>query len=605
MNFRRCLHFAILAVAGLFLTAMGCANGGSIDSGADGVTSGGFSSGAGPGGSICLLHNCNSDLDCGACDSGRNTCLVADHRCVACGGMSGSCPEGQTCSSYGQCVPVGASCPTDSHGTPQISCNTNADCVACDPMHQVCDTSSHKCVSCTPNDTSACQSTEQCVAGACSPKCPKSCIADNDCSNCGGPGHEAHACNVHKCAECSPTHQCPNGEVCSPEGVCIKECGANNSGVCTTDADCAGCGGSATTCHAPINGGNGKCGVAANGCSDLGQGTIVLPSPFDKVTNTCSGDSDCANVGIQYNVGKLLRDFTGVSQIKDANIDYGMHVCASISVGSGEAAISCGICVPCKVDSDCTPIDVDQIAGQAFGPIGSIAASLLLDQVFGNNEHKIFMFCQQVAAGYGVCAPCPGLLNDCAVGGGGGGGGGSGSCDHDVCTSGGALKMDCDACTQSLCAVDSYCCDTAWDSTCVGEVDQYCGQTCAGSGSSGSGGGGSCAHDECSAGDKLDKGCSSCAAALCASDSYCCDTAWDSTCVNEVAQYCGYSCGGGSSGSGGGGCAHDECTAGAALDANCSSCASALCASDSYCCATAWDANCVGEVGMYCGAACP
>ena len=27
---------------------------------------------------ICLLHNCNSDDECGACSDGRNTCLVAE-----------------------------------------------------------------------------------------------------------------------------------------------------------------------------------------------------------------------------------------------------------------------------------------------------------------------------------------------------------------------------------------------------------------------------------------------------------------------------------------------------------------------------------------------
>ncbi|KAJ3398966.1 Carboxypeptidase A4 [Chytriomyces hyalinus] len=47
-----------------------------------------------------------------------------------------------------------------------------------------------------------------------------------------------------------------------------------------------------------------------------------------------------------------------------------------------------------------------------------------------------------------------------------------------------------------------------------------------------------CAHNVCSTGVKLTTSCSACAAAVCAKDSYCCNTSWDSTCVKEVAQYC-------------------------------------------------------------------
>ncbi|TPX77968.1 hypothetical protein CcCBS67573_g00747 [Chytriomyces confervae] len=47
-----------------------------------------------------------------------------------------------------------------------------------------------------------------------------------------------------------------------------------------------------------------------------------------------------------------------------------------------------------------------------------------------------------------------------------------------------------------------------------------------------------CSHSVCSTGGKLVSACSSCVAAVCAKDSYCCDTRWDSTCVSEVAQFC-------------------------------------------------------------------
>jgi hypothetical protein len=53
-------------------------------------------------------------------------------------------------------------------------------------------------------------------------------------------------------------------------------------------------------------------------------------------------------------------------------------------------------------------------------------------------------------------------------------------CPHDVCTTGSPLDESCGSCAAQICAVDSYCCNTAWDSICVGEVATVCGQTCPG-----------------------------------------------------------------------------------------------------------------------------
>ena len=69
------------------------------------------------------------------------------------------------------------------------------------------------------------------------------------------------------------------------------------------------------------------------------------------------------------------------------------------------------------------------------------------------------------------------------------GGGGTGSsssssssggdtCSHAVCTAGTKLKTGCDACVSEICSKDSYCCNTKWDSVCVGEAGSICGETC-------------------------------------------------------------------------------------------------------------------------------
>ncbi len=484
---------------------------------------------------ICLLHNCSADEHCGGCSDGRNSCLVDEGRCVACNADTGTgCEEGEECSSWGNCVPEGLTCPTDDHGTPTIGCASNADCLACDPLHQICDTATSQCVACTSSDTSACQTTDLCIANSCSAECPADCTVDADCASCGGPSAPAHACNAHRCAECSPTSPCPGGQTCSPQGTCLEVCGSDGDGTCTSDADCSGCGAGNTNCNQPINGGAGTCGVTAAGCSDLGTSALVLPAPWNQVTNTCSDDGDCAGVGITLNVGKMLRDMTGIDSIDDANLEYGMNSCASVSIGE----TSCGVCVPCQVDADCQPIDIDQVAGDAFGPIGSLATALLMDQIFGPSDHAIHMYCEPVAGGYGVCAPCPGMIYECGIGGTTGG---SGSCSHDACTAGSALDPSCDSCAADVCAIDPYCCDNQWDDVCVGEADQYCSGGCGGTGGPGPGPGPTC-HDECVLGDPLDASCNDCVAAICTEDPYCCDTEWDSVCISYVDDMCSPPC---------------------------------------------------------------
>ncbi|MEO6418576.1 MAG: hypothetical protein ABIP39_04175 [Polyangiaceae bacterium] len=305
-------------------------------------------------------------------------------------------------------------CLTDASGTPTITCGSNADCGGCDPMHQVCDTGSKKCVPCTTGDTTSCTGTEKCEDNKCVPNCPTSCTTANDCGSCGGTaGHQAHACNANKCAQCSPTYACPVGQQCTANGTCTKKCGGDSAGSCQSDADCGGCGGAATSCHFPLNGGVGKCGVEASGCSDLGTGVVTLPAPFDRVTNTCSDDKDCEGVGASINVGKLLRDITGIHGIHDANITYPMSSCAALTVGQGDTSLSCGVCVPCRVDTDCQNINVDLVASQAFGVLGGLASGLLLTEVFGSNDHNIHMYCDPVAGGFGACVPCGNLLESC------------------------------------------------------------------------------------------------------------------------------------------------------------------------------------------------
>jgi len=129
----------------------------------------------------------------------------------------------------------------------------------------------------------------------------------------------------------------------------------------------------------------------------------------------------------------------------------------------------------------------------------------------------------------GTCGTC-GNGQTCSPGGTCTGGG---ACSHAICSTGGALTSSCDSCAAQVCAADSFCCTSSWDSQCVSEVASVCNQSC---------GGGTCAHAICATGSKLTASCDGCAAQICAADSFCCNNQWDSQCVSEVSSVCNQSC---------------------------------------------------------------
>ncbi len=115
-------------------------------------------------------------------------------------------------------------------------------------------------------------------------------------------------------------------------------------------------------------------------------------------------------------------------------------------------------------------------------------------------------------------------------------------CAHGKCATGAALDAACDACAAQVCAVDPFCCQLAWDSTCVSEVRTVCRSLiCAGSW-------GTCAHGLCETGGALRAECDnppltpSCVTAICSADGFCCSNLWDSTCVSVIGTVCGMNC---------------------------------------------------------------
>jgi hypothetical protein len=135
--------------------------------------------------------------------------------------------------------------------------------------------------------------------------------------------------------------------------------------------------------------------------------------------------------------------------------------------------------------------------------------------------------------------------NSCGVGSLGGSRGSSADCSsqmcaHSKCVAGTNLFAGCDDCVAQVCAADPYCCDTSWDSICVGRVLDDCGlATCPDNGAS-------CAHEVCETGAPLVAGCDdggmACVASVCDLDPYCCQKEWDDDCTVTLEAACGATC---------------------------------------------------------------
>ncbi len=454
---------------------------------------------------ICLMQSCEMDSHCAGCanlgvpHSFNTTCLESERRCIACDpNTREGCPEGFTCTDEGYCAKY-SQCPNDFDDK---SCASDVDCTACGQGALVCDTRIGQCVSCTEINTTYCTGTQRCLQAECVDACPDRCAGDSDCSHCGYEegGRELHACYAGRCAECSPDRPCPSGERCSPSGTCEAYCGVegHDNGTCRTDADCGNCPSGMNACIPVLNGGISRCGPSARGCVALGE-QVLLPEPFDKITELCTAQQDCANVAARLNVGKILRDITGIKEIRDANLEYGMRACATVPIGGAAADTNgdgipdnsgatqtCGVCVPCMTNgnSACQDINIDQLAGDLFGFWGALGSALILNRILGatadgqQRPHVIFMRCMDVTWGMGACRPCPRIGIDCAptdnvV---------DGACLHSPHEEGEKMPINSCGCADKICHNAGYehCCTTSWDAECVeaaGWLSTWCGDS--------------------------------------------------------------------------------------------------------------------------------
>ncbi len=170
------------------------------------------------------------------------------------------------------------------------------------------------------------------------------------------------------------------------------------------------------------------------------------------------------------------------------------------------------------------------------------------------------------------------------------------TCGLDSCTAtsgacteeNGSAGCSDESCCETVCAIDSFCCDTNWDSVCVEEAAGLC----SGSFSACARGAGACTNGDEGNGTP---GCSDidCCNTVCAEDPFCCLNAWDNLCAEQEARFCRSTCGVDAGdcfavgGNGSPGCESTDCCA-------------EVCTRDPLCCSGEWDAVCAEAAVEFC-----
>ncbi|MFI5298658.1 MAG: hypothetical protein ACHREM_11210 [Polyangiales bacterium] len=200
------------------------------------------------------------------------------------------------------------------------------------------------------------------------------------------------------------------------------------------------------------SGSNGSCGNVLCDSGAGWDGPTGIGSPIGSAlkgstscTPSCSGKS-CGGDGCGGSCGSCASGSacTSAGQCSTSCTPS----CSGLSCGNDGCGGSCGTCASgtaCSATGQCVAACTPSCSGKTCGSDGC----------------------------GGTCGSCSGGTSCSAAGQCVGG-----SCSHSICKKGKKLTGSCDPCATEVCAKDSYCCSTSWDSICVGEVASICGEGC-------------------------------------------------------------------------------------------------------------------------------
>jgi hypothetical protein len=443
----------------------------------------------------------------------------------------------------------------------------------CDPTAEGCENCAADCGPCAP--VGSCEG--NCGGPAIDPITGATlCFCDEVCEYLGD-------CCDDKVDFCGPS--CGNGNCLEPhegiDGLCPEDCPVGpicGDGICDPTAE--GCETCPEDCG-PCDPGCGNCSTAhgALGCDDAECTDIICA--IDPFCCNNSWDGICANEALSCcpacggdagapgcQLGPICGDGTcdpfaeGCDSCPEdcgpCGPICGDGICDPTAEGCGNCPEDCG---PCPFEGDCcaangTPGCDDAACTDAVCAIDPFCCDNSWDGICADEAVE---FCPDICTttgpvcGDGICDPtaegCDNCPEDCGPCGFGG----------DCCASNGTPGCDDPACTDAVCAIDPFCCDTQWDGICADEAITECPDLC--------GGGDPCGDGIC---DETFEDCSSCPAdcgecppdagdccsssgglgcdddictdCVCAIDGFCCETAWDGICADEATADCAYDC---------------------------------------------------------------
>jgi hypothetical protein len=164
--------------------------------------------------------------------------------------------------------------------------------------------------------------------------------------------------------------------------------------------------------------------------------------------------------------------------------------------------------------------------------------------------------------------------------------------EGDCCKANGTPGCEDETCCLAVCAIDTFCCDTEWDQLCAGTAADTCSKLCDGPPPPPPA---DCPGEgDCCKGNGT-PGCDSeeCCNEVCAFDSFCCELEWDQFCADQAAKVCA-DCGGPPP--------KDStcCQANQTPGCDDPGCEALVCEADPFCCESQWDGVCAGVAADLC-----